>query len=97
MLIVAGAWSVVSMGGTVCTHLYRITIAGGLGKIGRQAFGEFLIEPRDGNTVLTANLDQPALHGTLNRILSLGLELVELSRLTARPNVPGQVDTGLAR
>jgi len=37
------------------------------------------------NTVLTGDLDQAALYGTLNRILSLGFELVELSRLaTAR-------------
>jgi len=35
------------------------------------------------NTVLTGDLDQAALYGTLNRILSQGFELVELSRLAA--------------
>ena len=67
------------------THRYRITIAGGLGKTGREAFPEFLIESSGGNTVLIGDLDQPALYGALNRMLSLGLEVVELSRLTAEP------------
>ena len=65
------------------THSYRITIAGGLGEIGREAFGDFRIEADGGDTVLTGNLDQAALYGTLNRILSLGFELVELRRLPA--------------
>jgi hypothetical protein len=62
------------------THRYRITIAGGLGEIGREAFSDFLIESNGTNTVLTGDLDQAALYGALNRILALGLELVELSR-----------------
>ena len=65
------------------THSYRITIAGGLGEIGREAFSDFRIETHDGDTVLTGTLDQAALYGTLNRILSLGFELVELRRLSA--------------
>jgi hypothetical protein len=71
------------MGGAVRTHRYRITIAGGLGKIGHEAFADFRIEPMGLNTVLIGDLDQAALYGALNRILSLGLELVELKRLTA--------------
>ena len=54
------------------THRYRITIAGGLGKIGRQAFGDFRIEANGTNTALIGDLDQAALYGALNRILSLG-------------------------
>jgi hypothetical protein len=65
----------------VRTHSYRITIAGGLGEIGREAFSDFRIETHGGDTVLIGNLDQAALYGTLNRILSLGFELVELRRL----------------
>ena len=64
------------------THRYRITIAGGLGEIGREAFADFAIEANGTSTVLTGTLDQAALYGALNRILSLGLELVELRRLT---------------
>jgi hypothetical protein len=33
------------------------------------------------NTVLIGDLDQPGLYGALNRIQSLGLELIGLSRL----------------
>lgn len=64
------------------THRYQITIAGGLGDIGREAFGDFRIESNGANTVLIADLDQAALYGALNRILSLGFELVELHRLS---------------
>jgi hypothetical protein len=62
-------------------HCYRITIAGGLGEIGREAFSDFRIEANGTNTVLIGDLDQAALYGALNRILALGLELVALSRL----------------
>jgi hypothetical protein len=65
----------------VRTHRYRITIAGGLGEIGREAFTDFALETNGANTVLTGTLDQAARYGALNRILSLGMELVELSRL----------------
>jgi hypothetical protein len=65
----------------VRTHRYRITISGGLGELGREAFADFQIEYADGNTVLIGeHLDQAALYNALNRILSLGLELVALSR-----------------
>jgi len=74
----------------VRTHRYRITISGGLGEIGREAFGDFLIEANGANTVLIGELDQAALYGTLNRILSLGFELIELRRV---PGVPAE-ETG---
>lgn len=63
------------------THRYKITIVGGLGETYREAFGDFRIEPNGTNTALIANLDQSGLYGALNRIQSLGLELVGLSRL----------------
>jgi hypothetical protein len=70
----------------VRAHSYRITIAGGLGEIGREAFSDFRIEASGTDTILIGELDQAALHSTLIRILSLGFELVELHRL---PNTPG--------
>jgi hypothetical protein len=66
-------------------HRYRLVVAGGLGEPARQAFEDFEIG-RDGeNTTLTADLDQAALYGALNRINSLGLELVEVVRLGSTP------------
>lgn len=62
-------------------YQYQITISGGLGEIGREAFGDFKIESYDTTTVLTGDLDQAALYGTLNRIMSLGFELIRLNRL----------------
>ena len=67
-------------------HRYRITIAGGLSETGREAFADLRIEPNGVDTVLVGDLDQAALYGALTRILSLGLELVELRRLTAAAN-----------
>lgn len=63
------------------THRYKIIILGGLGETYREAFRDFHIEPNGTNTVLTGDLDQSGLYGALNRIQSLGLELVGLSRL----------------
>jgi len=66
----------------VRTHRYRITILGSLGEIGREAFGDFRIQSNGTNTTLVGDLDQAALYGALNRILMLGFELLELTRLT---------------
>jgi hypothetical protein len=62
----------------VRTHRYRITIAGDLGRLGREVFMDFDIERNGPNTVLAGDLDQAALNSALNRIQSLGLALVEL-------------------
>ena len=76
----------VQVEGDVRTHTYRITIAGGLGEIGREAFSNFRVEANSTDTVLIGELDQAALYGTLNRILSLGFELLALRRLTDNTN-----------
>ena len=68
------------------THRYRIIVAGGLGETGREAFSDFRIETNGTNTALIRDLDQAALYGALNRILSLGFELIELCRLTDSAN-----------
>jgi hypothetical protein len=70
----------------VRTHRYRIIVAGGLSEIGREAFSDFRIEANGTNTALIRDLDQAGLYGTLNRILSLGFELIELCRLTDSVN-----------
>jgi hypothetical protein len=63
------------------THRYRITIDGVLGLMTRQAFEDFKIESSSGHTYLIADLDQAALYGALNRIQSLGLEFLEITRM----------------
>jgi hypothetical protein len=68
-------------GGNVRTYRYQITVKGGLGEIAREAFSDFRIETNGTNTTLIGDLDQAGLHGALNRILSLGFELIELYRL----------------
>jgi hypothetical protein len=73
------------MGGAVRTHRYRITISGGLDESERELFEDFDIQPSARDTVLTGELDQAALHGTLSRIRWLGLELVEVRRLSTTP------------
>jgi len=65
----------------VRAHRYRITISGNLGEIGREAFGDFRIESSGANTSLVGDLDQAALYGALNRILALGFDLLEVTRL----------------
>lgn len=66
-------------------HWYRIVVSGCLGEASREAFGSFKIVPNGASTVLLAELDQSALYGALNRIQSLGLELVALRRLEDEP------------
>ena len=66
------------------THRYRITVSGALGSVGREVFGDLRVDGDGTTTVLTGDLDEAALYGVLDRILVLGLELVELSRLPRR-------------
>jgi hypothetical protein len=73
----------------VPAHRYRITISGALGEVGREVFGDLRIEGDGANTVLTGDLDEAALLGVLNRVLVLGLELVDLIRLPERGKLSG--------
>lgn len=72
------------------TYSYLITVVGGLGEIGREAFGDFRIESNGINTVLAAEMDQAALHGALNRLMALAIEVVELRRLPEGVNEAGR-------
>jgi hypothetical protein len=66
----------------VPTHRYRIVVAGHLGRLAREAFDGYDIESNGARTSLTADLDEAALYGALNRIQSLRLELLGLIRLS---------------
>jgi hypothetical protein len=67
----------------VPVYRYRITVSGALGEVGREVLADLKIEYDGADTVLIADLDEAALYGVLNRLLVLGLELVELKRSPA--------------
>jgi hypothetical protein len=67
-------------------HRYQIIVSGRLGKVTSEIFDDMSIEYDGTNTGLTAELDQAALYGVLNRIPAFGLELVALNRLNDRPS-----------
>ncbi len=62
-------------------HRYRIIVCGRLSQMYWEAFDGLEVKPSGGYTTLTGDLDQAALHGVLDRILALALELVEVTRL----------------
>ena len=64
-------------------YRYRITVAGALGDAGHEVLADLKIECDGADTILTGDLDEAALYGVLNRLLVLGLELVELKRSPA--------------
>jgi hypothetical protein len=64
-------------------HRYRILIDGGLSTVVRQGFEGFTIESNGVCTTLIADLDQAALYGALDRIQSLDLDLIEVTRTSA--------------
>ena len=67
-------------------HRYRVIVSGRLGEISRGVFEDLCVELNGANTGLTGDLDQAALYGVLNRIQSLGLELVAVHRLDDEPS-----------
>jgi hypothetical protein len=64
-------------------HRYEIRVAGSLGDTILAAFPELDAETERGQTILTGKLpDRSALYGIVARLESLGLELVDLRRLS---------------
>lgn len=73
-------------GVTISPCLYTIRIKGRLGATALSAFPTMVSEMKDGETVLTGLLeDRSAVFGVLGQIEALGLELVELRHIRARP------------
>jgi len=66
--------------------LYAIRIKGRLGATALSAFPSMVSEVKGSETVLTGMLeDRSALFGVLAQIEALGLELLELQQIQARP------------
>ena len=69
------------MADRLTTHRYEVRVRGRLGETCRSAFADLRVETRGKDTVVLCACDQPAVHGVLCRIESLGLELLEVRRL----------------
>jgi hypothetical protein len=67
--------------GHVPSH-YELTVKGQPGELLRAAFEDVVVSSAPGVTVLSAKLDQSALHGLLARIEDLGLELLDVRLVT---------------
>ena len=64
--------------------VYRIVVRGELSQRFRPAFEGMTLAPSDGRTVITGPVvDQAHLHGLLDRVGELGLELVSVNPTTA--------------
>ena len=73
--------------------LYTIRIKGQLGATALSAFPTMGAELKGSETVLTGVLaDRSAMFGLLGQIEALGLELLELRQIPARPQSPGSGD-----
>ena len=60
---------------------YEVRVAGVIGPAAREAFEDLTIRLEPSATVLTGSLDQAALHGLIERIKALGLELIDITRV----------------
>lgn len=67
----------------VARHTYEIRLVGSLGPAAREAFADMAVEIEPPITVLSGDLDQPALHALLDRVRALGLELVDVRQAPA--------------
>jgi len=66
--------------------IYRIVVRDDIGERFALAFEGMEVEARGRQTVLTGEIiDQPHLHGILDRISSLGLELLSVESLPGEP------------
>jgi hypothetical protein len=66
-------------------HPYRIVVKGRLNKNWKDWFGSVNLVVEGENSVLTGRFpDQAALHGALNKIRDLNLELLKVEKLSKR-------------
>jgi hypothetical protein len=71
---------------------YELTVKGQPGELLRAAFADVVVSSGPGVTILSAELDQSALHGLLARIEDLGLELLDMRLVTDATSGPTNWD-----
>ena len=70
-------------------QVYELTFKGEAGTTIRAAFPEFEVTATHGTTVLHGGLtDQAALHGVIERIQDLGLELIDVRLIVEETGSP---------
>jgi hypothetical protein len=75
------------------TTTYRIVVGGELSERYAEAFEGMEMEATNGQTILTGEvLDQPQLHGILDRINALGLRLVRVEPVGEQPQISSRVN-----
>jgi hypothetical protein len=65
--------------------VYRIVVRGELSERLATAFEGMQMEAEGGHTILTGEIDQPHVHGILDRIGALGLKLVSVESMPGEP------------
>ena len=75
------------------TETYRIVVSGELSDRYATAFEGMEMEVASGKTILTGEVvDQPQLHGILDRVNSFGLKLVSVEPLPQQHQMGGRTD-----
>ncbi len=64
---------------------YEIRVSGRLNDVARDAFAGWDVATNATSTVITAEVDQSGLHGLLERIRALGLDLLDVRRTRGTP------------
>jgi hypothetical protein len=73
--------------------IYRICIKGHLDEHWMRWFEGFAVsQQQNGETVIRGAMDQAALHGILNRIRDLGVELISVQRLGSKAGSNNKVE-----